>query len=148
MPSSNLRKGRHCIAGHFYMLTSNTLDREPFFRDLRTGRILVQEMRKAQADGMVKSLAWVIMPDHLHWLVQLQAGTLCALMRQVKSRSTRLINRQLNRSGALWQKNFHDRAVRRDEDLKSLARYVLANPLRGGLVKKLGDYPLWDATWL
>jgi hypothetical protein len=29
-----------------------------------------------------------------------------------------------------------------------MARYVVANPLRAGLVKRLGDYPLWDAIWL
>ena len=29
-----------------------------------------------------------------------------------------------------------------------LARYVVANPLRAGLVEKLGDYPLWDAVWV
>jgi hypothetical protein len=33
-------------------------------------------------------------------------------------------------------------------DLQSVARYIVANPLRAGLVKHLGDYPLWDAIWL
>ncbi len=49
---------------------------------------------------------------------------------------------------ALWQKGFHDRALRREEDLVTVARYVVANPLRAGLVEKLGDYPLWDAIWV
>ncbi|MCZ6895303.1 MAG: transposase, partial [Gammaproteobacteria bacterium] len=26
--------------------------------------------------------------------------------------------------------------------------YLLTNPLRAGLVKRLGDYPLWDAVWV
>jgi len=29
-----------------------------------------------------------------------------------------------------------------------MARYIVANPLRAGLVERIGDYPLWDATWL
>jgi hypothetical protein len=29
-----------------------------------------------------------------------------------------------------------------------LARYIVANPLRAGLVEHLGDYPHWDAVWL
>jgi hypothetical protein len=29
-----------------------------------------------------------------------------------------------------------------------VARYIVANPLRAGLVEHLGDYPLWDAVWL
>ena len=31
---------------------------------------------------------------------------------------------------------------------KDVARYIVANPLRAGLVKKLADYPFWNAVWL
>ena len=88
------------------------------------------------------------MPDHLHWLVQLEAMHMEGLMQAVKSRSTLSINRALNRKGAFWQTGFHDRAIRDDEDLKPFARYIIANPLRAGLVERIGDYPLWDACWL
>ncbi len=97
---------------------------------------------------MVQSLAWVIMPDHLHWLITLQSGDLSALMRGIKGRSALALNRVLHSQGAVWQPGFHDRALRKDEDLQSLARYIVANPLRSGLVTKIGDYPLWNAAWL
>ncbi|NUT74814.1 hypothetical protein HNO86_07130 [Pseudomonas sp. C1C7] len=42
----------------------------------------------------------------------------------------------------------YDRAVRREKDVKHLARYVVANPIRAGLVERVHDYPLWDACWL
>lgn len=54
----------------------------------------------------------------------------------------------LSRQGRLWQPGFHDHAVRREESLEAIARYIVANPLRAGLVKKVGDYPLWDAIWV
>jgi len=38
--------------------------------------------------------------------------------------------------------------MRKEEDLQALARYIVANPLRAGLVKRVGDYPHWDAMWL
>ncbi len=70
-------------------------------------------------------------------------------MQNVKSRSAIALNKASGRSGEkLWQKGFHDHAVRAEEDLASVARYVVANPLRAGLVKRIGDYPLWDAIWL
>jgi len=78
----------------------------------------------------------------------LQKGSLGQLMCQAKSLSTRTINAGTGRTGSLWQQSFHDHALRRDEDLVKLARYVVANPLRAGLVGKLGDYPLWDAIWV
>ena len=93
-------------------------------------------------------MAWVIMPDHFHWLIQLEQQTLARLMQAIKSRSTLTINWALNESGAFWQSGYHDRAIRDGEDLLPFARYIVANPLRAGLVDKIGDYPLWDACWL
>ena len=97
---------------------------------------------------MVRSLAWVLMPDHLHWLFVLEDGDLGAVMRRVKSRSAIGINRLLGSTGRVWQKGYHDHGVRAAEDLQAIARYIVANPVRAGLVRRVGDYPLWDAIWL
>jgi len=48
----------------------------------------------------------------------------------------------------VWMSGFHEQALRKEEDLAAVARYVVANPLRAGLVDKLANYPLWDAVWL
>ena len=40
-----------------------------------------------------------------------------------------------------------ERALRRQDDLAAMARYIVANPLRAGLVDFLGDYPHWDCAW-
>ncbi len=88
------------------------------------------------------------MPDHLHWIAHLQASSLEQLMQRVKSRSAKSVNSYLGTTGQVWQKGYHDRAIRSDEDIQQLARYVVANPLRAGLVRRVGDYPLWDAIWL
>jgi REP element-mobilizing transposase RayT len=88
------------------------------------------------------------MPDHLHWLVQLQAGTLDEHVQRLKSRSAIGLNALRKSSGRVWQKGFHDHALRREEDVQAIARYVVANPLRARLVTKLADYPFWNATWL
>jgi REP element-mobilizing transposase RayT len=94
-------------------------------------------------------LAWVLMPDHAHWLVQLGAEPcLENLVNRVKSASARLANRNLGRRGRLWAPTFHDHALRREEDLLVIARYLVANPIRAGLVRRVGDYPFWNATWI
>ncbi|KFF43202.1 MULTISPECIES: transposase [Pseudomonas] len=149
LPASNrLRIGRYNESNRIYLLTTNTLEREPIFSDFKLGRLVVQQFRIAQYKGLATSLAWVVMPDHFHWLVSLEKGSLADLMRQVKSKSTRVVNAVAGRQGRLWQPGFHDHAVRREESLEGIARYIVANPLRAGLVKKFGDYPLWDAIWV
>ncbi|WP_188860684.1 REP-associated tyrosine transposase [Marinobacterium nitratireducens] len=143
----DLRKGRVSEPGTAYLVTTVTRNRQALFRDLQSARILVRSLR-AESDNAT-TLAFVVMPDHLHWLLQLIDGvTLSGLMQRVKSASAHHINRHLQLSGAVWQSGFHDHAVRTEEDLRQLARYVVANPLRAGLVSKVGDYSHWDAIWL
>ena len=149
LPASHrLRIGRYAEKNRIYFLTTNTLDREPVFEDFALGRLIVNQFRNAQDQGWANSLAWVVMPDHFHWLIELQQGSLSGLMQKTKSLSTRAVNMSNGRKGSLWQQGYHDRALRRDEDLVKLARYIVANPLRAGLVGRLGDYPLWDAVWI
>lgn len=144
----NLRKGRFSCQGNHYLLTTVTHDRLPVFVDFTAARLLIDSLRAQQEAGRVLSLAFVVMPDHFHWLIELLHDDLAGVVRQVKGSSGRLINLHLDRTGPLWQKGFHDHALRRDEDLRTTARYLAANPIRAGLVKTLNDYPHWDAIWV
>jgi len=144
----SLRRGRYSESERIYLLTTTLLQRRRLFSDFRLARLLITELRVAHEQQQVASLAWVVMPDHLHWLVKLQSGSLDELMRRIKSNSARQINQFLGTQGPIWQPGYHDRALRQDEDLQSAARYIVANPLRAGLVERIGDYPLWDAVWL
>jgi REP element-mobilizing transposase RayT len=96
----------------------------------------------------VENFAWVIMPDHMRWLLAPKDDCLEHIMQCLKSKSAIAINRYTGSSGRVWQQGYYDHALRSDEDVKAIARYVIANPLRAGLVARLGDYPLWDAEWL
>jgi putative transposase len=49
--------------------------------------------------------------------------------------------------GTVWDVGFHDRAVRQDDDLVDMARYLVLNPVRAGLVRRVRDYPYWGAVW-
>jgi REP element-mobilizing transposase RayT len=143
-----LRTGRYSAPGQVYLVTTVVQNRDPVFTEFAQGRLVVDALRKAQQEELAHSLAWVVMPDHLHWLIELKNSTLTYVMARTKSRITLALNRKIGRAGSLWQHGFHDRAIRREEDLQAVARYIVANPLRAGLVERIGDYPLWDAVWL
>jgi len=148
-----LRTGRISEPGRAYLLTAVTHQRCPIFSDFSTARLLIDELRRLHDSRAVESLAWVVMPDHLHWLIILGDSSLPRVMQQLKSRSAVRISQSSGsgphaRCGKLWQRGFHDHALRREEDLQACARYIVANPRRAGLVQRLGDYPHWDATWL
>ncbi|WMJ70432.1 transposase [Stenotrophomonas sp. 24(2023)] len=147
MASPRLRYGRYVQTGNVYSLTTVTAQRAPFFSDPGNATLLVEALRQVEARGFSHSLAWVVMPDHLHWLMQLRAGTLAGCMNLLKSRSGRLINQRMGRQGALWQHGFHDHAIRSDESLLEHAAYILANPVRAGLVGALDEYPHAWSRW-
>jgi len=88
------------------------------------------------------------MPDHWHGLIELgERDDLSIVMNRFKS----LISKQLRQGmhePCIWARGFHDHALRHDEDLHAAARYIIANPVRAGLVDQVNDYPYWNATWL
>lgn len=145
---SHLRKGRFSELGRAYLITATSHGRKPLFGDWRLGRCVCHALKAEHDNGAVTSLAWVVMPDHLHWLLTLERGALAGVVCRVKARSALAINQALGRTGPVWQKGYHDRALRREEDLRVAARYIIANPVRANLVTSVGQYPLWDAIWL
>ncbi len=95
------------------------------------------------------------MPDHWHGVIELGHGTtLAAAMQRFKGITAHAVNRSCQRRGAVWQPGFHDHALRHDEEIAATLRYIIANPVRAGLVEHPLDYPYWgttynaDAAWL
>jgi putative transposase len=141
VPHQNrLRKGRHSQPNQIYHVITNTKNRLPIFKNHQFARILIHQL-KAQQN--VITMAFVVMPDHLHWLLQInQQQTLSAIVKSVKAKTSQEIGHPI------WQPGYYDHAIRKDEDIINIARYIIANPIRAGLVKKVGDYPHWDAVWI
>lgn len=77
------------------------------------------------------------MPNHIHGileLVELEAvhrHPLSEILRAFKSFSSRRINRRRGTPGAsVWQRDFHDRIIRDEEELEAIRRYIAENPAK------------------
>lgn len=144
-----LRKGRASVPNGVYLVTTTTLERRKLFTDFAVGCAAARCFEDADLLGDARMLAWVLMPDHAHWLLQLgERDPLKRIVNRLKSASARHANRVRGASGAIWAKAFHDHGLRGEEDLRDTARYVVSNPLRAGMVNRIGDYPFWNAVWL
>ncbi len=138
-----LRTGRHSQPGQVYLLTTVTRDRRPVFGEFGHARLLIGVLREQEQRRLARTLAFVVMPDHLHWLMELgDQQPLAQCMRNVKTLSA------LRIGSAIWQAGYHDHAVRQEDSLPDIARYIVANPVRAGLVHRIGLYPHWDAVRL
>ena len=149
MSYNKLRLGRTSITRQIYLVTAVTTQRRRIFEDLYCGRLVVNALRELDYDQYTRTLAFVVMPDHVHWLFELLPNnTLAKALNLFKGRSSRRLNQLLATSGHIWQPSFHDHAVRTEESLVETARYVIMNPVRAGLVGRIDSYPLWDCIWV
>ena len=94
-------------------------------------------------------LAWCIMPNHVHVLIEMQEGhPLPKVVQGWKSYSARLINQRLGRSGALWMRDYFDRYIRDDHHLAAVIAYIHANPAKAGLVVNESEWRYSSARCL
>jgi REP element-mobilizing transposase RayT len=143
-----LTKGRYSASGFAYLATTVTARRVPLFLDFELAAAVSREIHSLGQSGRCDVLAWVLMPDHLHLLLVLRESTLSELMRALKGQTARVVSAMRGSKGQVWQRGFHDHGLRREEELLDIARYIVANPLRAGLVHHLRDYPFWNAEWV
>jgi REP element-mobilizing transposase RayT len=146
--SQRLRLGRRTVGQAVYHLRFTTNQRRCLLADFQTARLVARSLAAVVDMGRATSLCHVVMPDHVHWLIQLHADGLADVARPAKSLSAMAINRHLGRHGPVWQTAYFDRMVRPSESLLGVARYILRNPVRAGLVRRVGQWPHWDAIWL
>ena len=82
---------------------------------LRDGRV-ADEVEKAllHFDGVrYRLLAWVIMPNHMHALVETMPGfPLDGVIQSWKSFTAKQVNKILDRSGQFWMPDYFDRYIR------------------------------------
>ena len=124
-----------------YFLTICARDRRPVFSDQATVAITLQEFREIGTDEKFAILAYCLMPDHAHFLIEGQSD---------QSDLRRFVRRAKQHSGAayalrckepLWQEGYYERVLRKDTDAREVARYILWNPVRADLVENPAEYP-------
>ena len=130
------------ISGGVYHITSRGDGREDIY--------LIDADREAwlQVFGQVCDRfnwvchAWCLMTNHYHILIETPEANLAQGMRQLNGVYTQRFNRTHRRVGHVYQGRYQAILVERDSYLLELARYVVLNPLRAKMVKRLENW-----TW-
>jgi putative transposase len=128
------------------------LDHEPAVRHFARPE-LAEIVRRSLAhfeNARYVTLAWVIMPSHLHWLFQpLPAWSQTiprgrtpreAIMHSLKSFTAHECNHVLGVRGEFWQQESYDHWIRDDAELERVIAYILHNPVRAGLATSSDQY--------
>ena len=133
-----------------YFLTLSCARRGAVFTDARVVESYIGVLHSCSEKHGFAVLAYCFMPDHLHLLVE--GGLESDLPPFVKDfkQQTAYAHRRSN-SGLLWQKSYYDHILRAEEDVRDVACYIIANPVRKALVTVASDYPysgsfVWGRT--
>jgi putative transposase len=79
-------------------------------------------------------LAWCIMPNHVHVVVEPDANNLLdRIIQSWKSYTAKRANQILDRSGMFWHRDYFDRFMRDEGHLNRTIDYVENNPVKAGL---------------
>lgn len=130
---------RHAIQNDVTMfVTTNVLNRRPIFQDPAFARMAIDYLYRLQEKQPFLLFAFVIMPDHLHLLLQVRAPhTISTLMNTYKTGLTFELG-----IGAFWQPRFD---LRIPDNCYNVLRYIHENPMKKGLVENPKDYP-WSSA--
>jgi len=91
-------------------------------------------------------LAWCIMPNHVHVVVEPFDGQrLGAILHSWKSFTANKANLLVRRTGTFWHDDYFDRYMRDEDHLTRTIHYVEQNPVRAGLVDTAGNW-LWSSA--
>ncbi len=116
---------------------------------LRDGRIAdcVEEAMRFYHNQRYELLAWCVMPNHVHVLVQVWDWPLAKMLQNWKSISAVRANRILNRAGSFWQREYWDTFIRSEEQEKTAIRYIENNPVKAKLCRTVEDWRFSSARF-
>ncbi len=116
-------------------------NRNPCFFCREDYRTYLDMLETAAAEFPCVLHAYVLMPNHVHFLISPQHVTgPAAMMKRVGQRYVQFINRKYGRFGTLWQGRYHSSLVDTERYFLACQRYIELNPQRAGLVSHPVDY--------
>jgi putative transposase len=148
----NYRRVR--IPGGIYFFTVVTHGRRPILCTPQSRAALRQAVVATRRDHPFDSVAWVLMPDHLHtvWRLPEDDADYDTRWRLIKSRFSHLVaatlpavpavaSRVAREEQHVWQRRYWEHAIRDEQDLRRHVDYIHFNPVKHGLVAEPEAWP-------
>jgi REP element-mobilizing transposase RayT len=117
---------------------------ECWLRDSNLASIVAEALRFFEGDRY-RLRAWVVMPNHVHVLLETLAVPLAQILQSWKSYTARTANRLLGRTGIFWEREYWDTWIRDEAQEKKAVRYIESNPVKAGLVREASAWS-WSSA--
>lgn len=118
-----------------------------WLRDARIANLVQNALLKFDNERY-RLLAWCIMPNHVHVMIETIEGfPLDGILHSWKSFTATKSNKLLGRKGKFWQREYRDRFIRHAQHYADAVRYIEGNPVKARLVKLAVDWPFSSARF-
>jgi len=130
-----------------YFITILTQDHGAIFNEVEVVNNLVDILVEIAKLERFSILAYCFMPDHLHLLVSGadDKSNLKKFVNLLKQKSGYWFKKNYNEN--VWHISYYDHVLRKEESIEGVARYILDNPVRKGLVSDYKEYPFSWSFW-
>jgi putative transposase len=125
------------------------LDRSSFgplwLKEPRIASLVASEIKKVADNGLCRVYAWVVMPNHVHLLIEPRVP-MRFITKAIKGPTARRANLLLGRTGKyFWQDECFDHWIRNGAEFDKVKNYIEQNPVRAGLVTDSARWP-WSGA--
>jgi putative transposase len=138
------------LPGALHFVSGNFLDRLPVFSQPRCCKSFIDTLATLLDEWPCKLIAYVLMPDHTHLIVNPKDGRIKEFTGKLKSLSARAMVQTAHgidfkfdpeeSSHLVWQESFKATPLWSAWMIWQKINYIHANPIKAGLVKSAKDY--------
>lgn len=140
------RTARASVGGAVYHVINRGNQRATVYHSPPDYAAFLQLVERADERIPMRLLAYCLMPNHFHLVLwPHEDGDLSRWMQWLLTAHVRRYHRVLGTSGRVWQGRFKAFPVQSDGHLLAVLRYVEANPLRAGLVRRAEEWA-WSSA--
>jgi len=142
IPGRNASPDAILSPARIFFATTKTSMGMRLLQSERNAGLLIDVLRSLVAEKKFKLYDFVIMPDHIHLLIEVGAEmTIEKALQLIKGRFSFRLSHEFGYKGEVWQRGFTEEQVLNQQSFLAHKAYIAENPVKAGLAASPEEYP-------
>jgi putative transposase len=141
-PSRNAASEGILGSERIFFTTTKTCMAKSLLQSERNALLFIDVLRSYIAAGKFKLHDFVVMPNHVHLLIEVNnTMTIERAMQLIKGGFSYRLKKECGYGGEVWQPGFSDVRIKDEQSFLQHREYIAQNPVKAGLVDSAEKYP-------
>ncbi len=134
-------RGNFFAKGSYYHVFNRGVNHQDIFYSQENYKYCLRLLKKYSGRYFISIIAYCLMPNHYHFLIRQNTNIPISTFIKILFNSyVQALNKQIGRSGPLFEGRYKHVLVDKHEYLVHLVRYIHLNPVEAGFVNNADDY--------